>query len=761
MNDNLLDDAPSALPPSTLIESSFPVAPDTGSGAAVLGDQDKQPDGKEAGTQEATAQEATDNEKTLFQRNIAFFEEKKWVYAHQFREGYQPASYPVMEGESWPDGLEDPRPKPESYTELKIVNLDIGDRLLYKQDAPDEVEKQIKAYRNDPIRLHVKAGGTTADPLRSNRGYDSILAEGKRRKKATGRRVGEFYDEILVCHGIGLGYHVQPMIEAFKIRTLVITETMQDFLYYSLFIVDWGAINQQLEDQGGRLEIICSNLEAVESRLNQRLRDIAIGQLDGILIYKHYPSASLAKLQAHMINNFPYIGSNMGFFEDEIVMLIHSFQNFAVTNPAYYWSRRPRFEKNTPVIVVGSGPSVDENLDLLKEIQNRAIIIACGSALKVLLRNDIKPDFQVLIENTMNQEQDTQEINREYDVSDIPVLAAASVTHKALRYFKKRILFFRDFLSTEVLLKSKGMGTVDHSGPMVSNLGLRFAIGMGFLNIYLLGIDMGSRAAGSHHSRHSLYYDTEKRAEDIKKISRKLTNKNARPGNLGGLVIGNPVYDIAIMFKATLAERYPDRTFINCSDGVRIEQFIPKLFKIAVSEWDHTTKQTDLKKLYQELDYIEDGWDYFTHSYRQLLRKIKRKTQSDCQKLAECERFPDLVSYLYSEYMEDQGDADLDCFRRVLRGTLFIEVSAAYHHFRTMAETDFNDFFPWIKQFFINEIKDMHQITTDAFTSIEKRQVCDLRADVYGKFPFLSPHIDTTPRPLPPSSMNQTSTIEI
>jgi len=49
--------------------------------------------------------------------------------------------------------------------------------------------------------------------------------------------------------------------------------------------------------------------------------------------------------------------------------------------------------RDKPAIVVASGPSLSKNINILKEIKDKAIIIAIDSVLSVLDRHDIEPDF--------------------------------------------------------------------------------------------------------------------------------------------------------------------------------------------------------------------------------------------------------------------------------------------------------------------------------------------------------------------------------
>lgn len=49
--------------------------------------------------------------------------------------------------------------------------------------------------------------------------------------------------------------------------------------------------------------------------------------------------------------------------------------------------------KGKPAVTVNTGPSLTKNIHLLKEVQDKVIIVAVAQALRVLLAYDIKPDF--------------------------------------------------------------------------------------------------------------------------------------------------------------------------------------------------------------------------------------------------------------------------------------------------------------------------------------------------------------------------------
>lgn len=71
--------------------------------------------------------------------------------------------------------------------------------------------------------------------------------------------------------------------------------------------------------------------------------------------------------------------------------------------------------KDIPAIVVSAGPSLSKNIEVLKQLQDKAIIFCVGTAFKILTENGIKPDFLNVIEmydcSTQIEDQKTEDLN--------------------------------------------------------------------------------------------------------------------------------------------------------------------------------------------------------------------------------------------------------------------------------------------------------------------------------------------------------------
>jgi hypothetical protein len=91
--------------------------------------------------------------------------------------------------------------------------------------------------------------------------------------------------------------------------------------------------------------------------------------------------------------------------------------------------------KGKTAVVVSAGPTLDRNIQTLKENRNKYILFVVGTAVKTLYKNGIKPDFVVIIE-TYNSARQLEGL----DLNGVNFITEP-YSHKALRSFKfKRIL---------------------------------------------------------------------------------------------------------------------------------------------------------------------------------------------------------------------------------------------------------------------------------------------------------------------------------
>ena len=160
--------------------------------------------------------------------------------------------------------------------------------------------------------------------------------------------------------------------------------------------------------------------------------------------------------------------------------------------------------KNDVAIIVSAGPTLGENIELLKKYQENATIFSVGTAVKTLVKNDIKPDFLCIIEAY-----DCSAQVADVDVSDMNIILEP-YTNKSIHNLpaKKKFLHFSenmpicDYLSKIIELDISGY----HTQGTVSFMALNSAVNMGFKKIILVGQDL-AYIDGQCYSKDSAYED--------------------------------------------------------------------------------------------------------------------------------------------------------------------------------------------------------------------------------------------------------------
>ncbi|HEY4635064.1 MAG TPA: 6-hydroxymethylpterin diphosphokinase MptE-like protein, partial [Rhodospirillales bacterium] len=226
----------------------------------------------------------------------------------------------------------------------------------------------------------------------------------------------------------------------------------------------------------------------------------------------------------------------------------------------------PRID--VPVFLVGSGPSLDHSLPTIRANAEKAIIVSLGSALRPLMRAGIKPDFQIEIENVFVYPL-VSLVAEKFDLSSICLVAATTVDRHILKFFDRKIFFFRFMLSPYPLFAESERSCLINPDPTVVNAGLSFAQEMGFRQIYFFGVDLGTRDVGQHHSKDAYQY-ADGSIPEWKKYTIPLR------GNFGGTVYSANDFAFALSNIVTAIAMFKEsRQYLNCSDGVLIDGATP------------------------------------------------------------------------------------------------------------------------------------------------------------------------------------------
>ena len=186
-----------------------------------------------------------------------------------------------------------------------------------------------------------------------------------------------------------------------------------------------------------------------------------------------------------------------GSFEDEMVGLKNTFIN--AKNAPFLHSNH---KLKTPICVVGSGPSLEKNIDFICANQNKMLIFSCGTALKVLKAHKIRIDFQVEIERVPY----LAEVLQNSNLGDTATLCASLVNPKVLKISQDSLLFMRGGSAASYIFDeiAPQIAPLEFCAPFVGNAGFSLACALGD-EIIMCGMDCGFVRGFAKHASGSIY----------------------------------------------------------------------------------------------------------------------------------------------------------------------------------------------------------------------------------------------------------------
>lgn len=389
---------------------------------------------------------------------------------------------------------------------------------------------------------------------------------------------------LFVSIGIGLGYHLREISNKKNITNTILIEPDPDVFFASLHCFEWTEYIEKNFKEGKTVTFLLENdPEIIGKQFFHYFMLKGIYLMAGICFYKIYDDEISNIISEILEKYYLLLSSANGFFDDRIFGISHCCKalldkrNFVLNNPLN------KDFKDLPVFIIGSGPSLDKDLEFIKKNQDKAIIIACGTAIDSLYHAGIMPDFYANTERTPEVRQALDVIPDKDFLKKITILCSCVCHPYVMECFEKTAIFgkwdenFTNYLAVNLDKKSnfENVETIKYMNPLVGNMGVSGAVTLGFNHIYLFGIDNGKKVnTEKMHSTFTTLY-TKNGTSDK---SGNYVIQTTVPGNFGELCETNDIYKKSITsIELVLEQRKDDAEFecINCSDGALIRHTKP------------------------------------------------------------------------------------------------------------------------------------------------------------------------------------------
>ena len=453
---------------------------------------------------------------------------------------------------------------------------------------------------------------------------------------------GSLPEEIqsIIMFGIGIGYQLEYLFQSHSIEHMFICEPNPDFFYGSLFAIDWQSILEKLEQSEARLYLNIGDdgTNLFRDLLNQ-FYSIGPYILNNTYFYQSYYNASLNQAIAQLREQLQVVISMGEYFDHAYYGITQTQEGFArefpllVKNPA---SKLSYDNKQTPIFLVGNGPSLDHSIETIKEWQGNAIVVSCGTSLKVLYKHGITPDFHAEIEQNRSTFDWAALIGDLDYLKQITLLSCNGIHPDTASLYKEVFIALKEGESStvsagEILDKAK-FEVLSFAFPTVSNFASNLFSKMGFEAIYLVGVDLGFVDAKKHHSSKSGYYTEE--GNELYDYSEKNNTSLVVPGNFRATVFTKNEFKVAKQIMEQTIYRSRDTTsYYNCSDGAKIIGSHPLLLENILVTNTEDDKRQAVDRIKSHVFNRTNGTEFrqkFVDKFSPKLLKIELEVFEKC-----------------------------------------------------------------------------------------------------------------------------------
>ncbi|NFO32338.1 motility associated factor glycosyltransferase family protein [Clostridium botulinum] len=295
-------------------------------------------------------------------------------------------------------------------------------------------------------------------------------------------------EDTVIIVGLGLGYYLDYLCEVIKDKKIIIIEP-----YLEVFdkLLNFKDISKFLASENIVFMVNISPY-VIRSLISEYLLENKIKKflVCELSIYKKIDEEYFKELYKEIARALSEIKCN--------IATEYSFSQMWLNNTIRlldYIKKIPNINNfrghfdNIPAVIVSAGPSLEKNMHYLKQIYNKSLIIAVGSAVNILEKNNISPH---IIMGVDGQEMEAK-IFKELKNTKPVLIFAPTIHHKAVENYKglKACLTLNDDVSMVKLYKKIGLDvTCINCGPSISNIALDFAYYLKTSPILLIGQDL-------------------------------------------------------------------------------------------------------------------------------------------------------------------------------------------------------------------------------------------------------------------------------
>ena len=483
----------------------------------------------------------------------------------------------------------------------------------------------------------------------------------------------------LFIYGLGNGVLLKEILQNQTHKTIVVFEPEIEIVYIVFHLFDFSK------------ELLSSRLVIASSELFTPTHYYAISQMKDVLnharVYNLYINCSfydayhadMSKINENITSVFMHrlkvIGNDS---TDALIGINHTTTHIPDMLESIPLKNiiNQRTKKTKTAIIVSTGPSLNKQLELLKQVQNHATIISVDSSYPILKAHGIKPDYVTSIERVECTSEFFNSEPSEFD-KDIIFLTATLTHPTTVKYLKGRnAAYILRPLPYELGFEDNDFGYIA-PGQSAAHLSFDIAVALEHERIIFIGQDLAyGEGRSSHAGGHVLPGDYDKNQES------KYTIAYGGEGMAETMEVWNLFREFFEHIIAITQSKNQNLLIYNCTEGgARIAGTIEKPFKVVLEEvFDEIKPSMPLPTKLNEAQQKAKLKKYKKHI--QKIMAFGKDLQGKCEKLfLELAKQVELAKELKEQGKDEQIDfgslqkisAKLDKIKELFEDKLFMD----------------------------------------------------------------------------------------
>ncbi|MDQ0285624.1 hypothetical protein J2Z49_000728 [Desulfofundulus luciae] len=422
-------------------------------------------------------------------------------------------------------------------------------QALYRKMKKVEPRNTFLVRNNRGEYNLIKAVGGVQYPLYSN--YD-VAEQCSFWVKETRRAIAG--KKFIVLFGMGLGYELDALLQDEQLPAMVIVEPDEEVFYYLLHFFDLSQVEKCSvyfiqDDRQEEIEKLLSEVIKQEQSINFSFCPLAGYVYPFREQIQKLKQAIKEKINFVLVSVVTTLAHDRQWFQNYILNL----KQVAGSVPVEKFAGELA---GTPAVLVGAGPSLEYDIDVLREMGGRALIVPVGSAFSILEHHGIKGHAVGAIDGSYAE---AKIFERNKHNREIALFYSLMVNYKVLPLFGESKFFFALHSFDEYIYRRLGQPFVKiAAGASVSISLLDILAKLGCNPIVMTGQDF-CYPDKKKYARGAIYFGEVD--EEALQARGGIKTKNK---------VGQDVYTTRAMLAMRAAveriiESYPEITFYNCS----------------------------------------------------------------------------------------------------------------------------------------------------------------------------------------------------